>query len=79
MSSTTPTPGSKCGDLLVIASDNLGRRVTCLCVCKQVCTIASADLASGLRTSCGCQRFSSSMYTAYREAQDAMQRQKDLL
>lgn len=74
---TTITTGARFGSLTVISTDPLGRRVACECICKKLLLVGAGELASGLRTSCGCQPASPLNRAAYQAARLATARERE--
>src|SRR5882724_10003757 len=70
-------PGAIFGAWTVLTvSDPTGRRSVCRCECSAIRAVATADLAAGLSTSCGCQA-SQLLQQLAREVRAAKQRRHD--
>jgi hypothetical protein len=70
---STITPGTKVGHLIVVGID--GRHVAVRCVCSRVLTLSIDALRDG-RNSCGCRRPSKKENRVIAEAYQQRQRQK---
>jgi hypothetical protein len=75
----TVVPGARFGGWRIIAlRDANGRQAVCRCRCGTIRAVATADLAAGFSTSCGCQP-SPALARETRAHNEAKKRRADFL
>ena len=72
-----PHEGQRFGHWVVAALDASGRRALCRCRCHTLRQVATAELANGTSTSCGCAPMPG-LWEAVQELREVRRRARDL-